>query len=125
MSRWKSSGSCASAVSVNACQLNAANSIANGGKYSAKRFERNWAASSIVANVRKNAAFSGSLPFLRHKQNVADQHRQHATGKFVSSSIPVIRIPFAADRHDEIAADLELFVEMLGRTASGCAENTG
>src|SRR6476646_597716 len=62
ISRRKCSGSSTLAFVVKACQLNAAKSIANGGKYSAKRFERNWAASRTVTNIKKNVAFSGSLP---------------------------------------------------------------
>src|SRR5687768_3735790 len=61
ISRLKSSGSSAVFGVVKAFHAKAAKSVANGGKYSAKRFERNWAASRIVVNIRKNAAFSGSL----------------------------------------------------------------
>src|SRR5580765_791106 len=61
ISRLKSSGNSAAFGAVKAFHANAAKSIANGGKYSAKRFERNCAASKIVVNARKNAAFSGNL----------------------------------------------------------------
>src|SRR4051812_18034486 len=62
ISRWNSSGNSTALGAVNAFHENAVKSIANGGKYSAKRFERNWAASRIDVNARKNAAFSGSFP---------------------------------------------------------------
>lgn len=116
MSRWNSSGSSAAFGAVNACQLNAANRTANGGKILRRNASNETVPRAGSIRMPKRMPLAPAVLHHAARTGYIRQHRKHRW-KISEQLHPRVRIPFAAHRDGKVGADLEFRPKMLKKEA--------